>query len=229
MMFDALSWINVAVTAILGVIMIARLHAMYQQSRKVLISLSVIFLAVNVANGVIAAMVTSRVSSEVFILFGNAQCTSDFQEGSDDLLLALMTWMVPAAWEVLALYLAVRIAVKRVRELQRPLRGWLGAGDCFAVLTETHVVYFASFVAVSCFILPYVLVTTIADSIVAGYRIYLGLAQNFIVTVMCVLGPRLILGIREYNAKLVAKSEGGPDMSSIAFQEHVHVSTSISV
>jgi hypothetical protein len=80
---------------------------------------------------------------EVFILFGNAQCTSDFQEGSDDLLLALMTWMIPAAWEVLALYLAVWIAVKRVRELQRPLRGWLGAGDCFAVLTETHVVYFA--------------------------------------------------------------------------------------
>ncbi|KAG2029423.1 hypothetical protein BDR03DRAFT_308147 [Suillus americanus] len=228
-MFDVLSWMNVGVTAILGVIMIARLHAMHHQSRKVLISLSVIFLAVNIANGVIVAMVTSRVLSEVFILFGNAQCSSDFQDGSDNLFLVLMTWMVPTAWEVLALCLAVRIAVKRLRELQRPLTGWLSAGDCFAVLTKTHVVYFASFLAVSCFILPYGLLTSIMDSTVAGQRIYLGLAQAFIVTVMCVLGPRLILGVREYHAKLVAESEGGPDITSIAFQERVHVSTSISV
>lgn len=69
MMFDVLSWMNVAVTAILGVIMIVRLHAMYQQSRKVLISLGVIFLAVNIANGVITAMVTSRVLSEAQIIY----------------------------------------------------------------------------------------------------------------------------------------------------------------
>ncbi|KAG2141192.1 uncharacterized protein EDB93DRAFT_1105791 [Suillus bovinus] len=141
-MFDALSWINVAVTAILGVIMIARLYALHQQSRQVLISLSVIFLVVNIADGVIAALVTRRVSS-VFILFGITQCTSDFQEGSDNLLLALMTWILPAVWEALALRLAIRIAFKRLRELQRPLTGWLDAGDCFAVLTKSHVIYFA--------------------------------------------------------------------------------------
>lgn len=61
------------------------------------------------------------------------------------------------------------------------------------------------------------------------HQIYFGLAQTFIVTVMCVLGPRLILGVREYHAKLVADSERGPDMTSIAFEERVHVLTGISV
>ncbi|KAG2141196.1 uncharacterized protein EDB93DRAFT_1160607 [Suillus bovinus] len=130
-------------------------------------------------------MVTRRVSSEVFILFGITQCASDFQEGSDDLLLAWMTWILPAVWEALALCLAVRIAFKHLRELQRPLTGWLNAGDCFAVLTKTHVIYFASFVAVSGFILPYVSQTAIANTIIAEHQIYLGLAQTFIVTVMC--------------------------------------------
>jgi hypothetical protein len=43
--------------------MIARLYAMHQQSKKVLMFLIVIFLAVNIADGVIASMVTTRVSS----------------------------------------------------------------------------------------------------------------------------------------------------------------------
>ncbi|KAG1775247.1 hypothetical protein EV702DRAFT_453442 [Suillus placidus] len=143
MMFDALNWMNVVLTAILGIVMIVRLYAMHQQSRKVLIFLIVIFLAVNIANGVVATMVTTRVSSEVFILSGNAQCASDFQGGPDDLILAFMTWILPTVWEILALCLAVRIAVKHLRELQRPLTGWLNVGDCFAVLIKTHVVYFA--------------------------------------------------------------------------------------
>jgi hypothetical protein len=61
--YAAASWLPRLNWHIVQVIMIARLHAMYQQSRKVLIFLSVIFLAINFANGVIAAMVTSRVSS----------------------------------------------------------------------------------------------------------------------------------------------------------------------
>jgi hypothetical protein len=40
-----------------------------------------------------------------------------------------------------------------------------------------------------------------------------------------VLGPRLILGVREYNAKLVADSDEGTAMTSIAFQERIHIST----
>jgi hypothetical protein len=42
---------------------------------------------------------------------------------------------------------------------------------------------------------------------------------------MFVLGPRLILGVREYHAQLVAKSDEGFDLASIAFRERVHIST----
>jgi hypothetical protein len=38
------------------VIMIARLHAMYQRSRIVLIFLVIVFLAINIAGGVIASI-----------------------------------------------------------------------------------------------------------------------------------------------------------------------------
>jgi len=44
-----------------------------------------------------------------------------------------------------------------------------------------------------------------------------------------VLGPRLILGIREYHAKLVADSDSATAMTSIAFQEHVQKSTGSNV
>jgi hypothetical protein len=38
---------------------------------------------------------------------------------------------------------------------------------------------------------------------------------------MFVLGPRLILSVREYNAKLVANSDEGTAMTTIAFGERV--------
>jgi hypothetical protein len=60
-------------------------------------------------------------------------------------------------------------------------------------------------------------------------QIYSGFAQIFQVVQLFVLGPRLILGVREYHAKLVANSDTATDMTSIAFEERVHVSTSSSV
>jgi hypothetical protein len=42
---------------------------------------------------------------------------------------------------------------------------------------------------------------------------------------MFVLGPRLILGVREYHAKLVAIPDQWTAMTSIAFQERVDIST----
>jgi hypothetical protein len=44
------------------VIMIARLHAMYQRSRKVLIFLAVIFLTITIANAVMATIMTMQVT-----------------------------------------------------------------------------------------------------------------------------------------------------------------------
>ena len=42
---------------------------------------------------------------------------------------------------------------------------------------------------------------------------------------MFVLGPRLILGVREYHARLVARSDEGTGIASIVFQEHVQITT----
>jgi len=60
-------------------------------------------------------------------------------------------------------------------------------------------------------------------------RIYLGLSQIFQMVQLFVLGPRLILSVQEYHAKLVANYGTATDMTSLAFQERVHVSTSSSV
>jgi len=42
---------------------------------------------------------------------------------------------------------------------------------------------------------------------------------------MFVLGPRLILSIRNYQAKLVTNSDEGTAMTTIAFQEGAQVAT----
>jgi hypothetical protein len=56
-----------------------------------------------------------------------------------------------------------------------------------------------------------------------------GASQILSVVQMFVLGPRLILSVREYHAKLVAGSDAETSMNSIVFQERVHVSTSSTV
>jgi hypothetical protein len=42
---------------------------------------------------------------------------------------------------------------------------------------------------------------------------------------MFILGPRLILGVREYHAKLVANSDEATGMASIVFQDRIHIET----
>ncbi|KAG1883251.1 hypothetical protein F4604DRAFT_282128 [Suillus subluteus] len=214
------------VNVILGVIMIARLHAMYQRSRKVLIFLVVIFLAIRTANAVMLAIVAMQISGEEFVLSGTYQCMIDY--GGDSVFLTSMTWILSTVWEVLALCLAVWIAVKHFRELrQHSTRGIIG--DSFTVLMKTHVSYFVSFLAISCFKLGLFSSTVLADSYSLDAQIYNGFTQIFQFVGFFVLGPRLILGVREYHAELVANSDTATAMTSIAFQERVHVSTSSSV
>jgi hypothetical protein len=56
-----------------------------------------------------------------------------------------------------------------------------------------------------------------------------GVLTILLVVQMFVLGPRLILSVREYHAKVVAESDAETSMSSIVFQERVHVPTSSTV
>ncbi|KAG1722254.1 hypothetical protein EDD22DRAFT_507307 [Suillus occidentalis] len=218
------NWTNVAITAMLGVIMIARLYAMYQGSRTMLIFLVIMFLAVNISCGVLTAIGLKNFAAVEAILSGTHVCGYDFE--GDAQLLASMVWILTTVWEILALCLSVWIAVKHFRDLRRlgPSTGST-IGDCFGVLIKSHVLYFASFAGISCFQLitlsPVVLTSnSIGAMILDSARVVLLSVQAF------VLGPRLILSVREYHAKLVAGSDAETSMNSIVFQEHVHISTS---
>ncbi|KAG2153462.1 uncharacterized protein EDB93DRAFT_218918 [Suillus bovinus] len=57
-MYVVQNWTVVLVFAMLWVIIITQLHAMYQGSRKILIFLVVTFLAVNIFDGVVTVMMT---------------------------------------------------------------------------------------------------------------------------------------------------------------------------
>ncbi|KAG1817880.1 hypothetical protein EV424DRAFT_1540232 [Suillus variegatus] len=223
--FYTVNVINLVVAAMLGVIMIARLHAMYQGSRKMLIFLVIIFLAVNITCGVISAIGLKYVVEEEIILSGMYVC---YYAGIEQLLFSIV-WMLNTVWEVLALCLSVWIAVKHFRELRRlGLSTGSTIRDCFRVLIHSHICYFASFVGVSCFQLAN-FSPEIWYSTSIGAQILLGALQILFVMQMFVLGPRLILSVREYNAKLVAYSDAETSLNSIVFQERVHVSTSCTV
>ncbi|KAJ8592186.1 hypothetical protein M405DRAFT_859994 [Rhizopogon salebrosus TDB-379] len=118
----------------------------------------------------------------------------------------------------------VWIAVKHFRELPT---GW-AVGDCFTVLIETHVFYFASFVAVSCFQLSF-FSPKLLSSTSTGTEIFSRFFSISEVVQMFVLGPRLILGVREYHAKLVTDSDEATGMASIVFQDRIHIETGGSV
>ncbi|KAG1774452.1 hypothetical protein EV702DRAFT_524372 [Suillus placidus] len=218
---------RVFLPAMLGVIMIARLHAMYQSSRIMLIFLVIIFLTVNITCGVITAIVLKDTVGEELILFGMYMCSYGYE--ADVQLLATMIWILNTVWEALALCLSVWVAVKHFRELRRlgPSTGST-IGDCFRVLMKSHVLYFASFVCVSCLQLGY-LSPQLLNSNSMGTLILIGALEIFLSVQMFVLGPRLILSVREYHAKLVAGSDAETSMTSIVFQERVHVPTGSTV
>lgn len=218
-MYLVLDWMSVLVNAMLGVIMIARLHAMYQKSKRVLIFLVVIFLAVTIACVVITGILVKDTSGEELIFSDNSHCNFDFQ-GNTQLLIP-KTWILGTVWEVTALCLAVWVAVKHFRQQQST--GSI-MGDCFAVLMKTHMLYFAGFVASSCFRLgdfsPKIQnSSSMGRQVYSGALIFWGLVQLF------VLGPRLILSVRELNAKLLDDSNEGETGPTIDFQMHVRTST----
>ncbi|KIK38016.1 hypothetical protein CY34DRAFT_415130 [Suillus luteus UH-Slu-Lm8-n1] len=216
---------NVVLTAMLGVVMIARLHAMYQGSRTLLIFLVIIFLGINIAGGALVAITLTHLAGEEAILFGILNCAYGYDENIHPLI--AMVWVLNTVWEVLALCLSVWVAVRQFRDLQRfGLSTGSTAGDCFKVLIQSHVLYFVSFVGVSFSSLG--LVTPLESSYFIESVLF-GSLQVLSALQMFVLGPRLILSVRECHAKLVAYSDADTSMNSIVFQEFVHVSTSSTV
>ncbi|OAX34101.1 hypothetical protein K503DRAFT_470694 [Rhizopogon vinicolor AM-OR11-026] len=117
-----MNWTPVVVNVMLGVIMIAWLHAMYQQSRKMLLFLIATFLAIQIACGVLVTIASRNISGEEYILSGTHQCY--YSSKGDAPFLAEMTWVFGTAWAVLALCLAVWIPIKHFHQLQRTSTGW---------------------------------------------------------------------------------------------------------
>lgn len=58
-----------------------------------------------------------------------------------------------------------------------------------------------------------------------GGQLALGFLRISTAVQAFVLGPRLILSVREYYAKLVVNCDAETGMTSIAFQQHVYIST----
>ncbi|KAG2348010.1 hypothetical protein BDR05DRAFT_599874 [Suillus weaverae] len=202
------------------VVMITRLHAMYLGSRRMLMILVVVFVPVQVASGVMVAIAAIHTPGEEQILSGTYQCTYAWEGNARTL--DSMAWALNTMWEAIALCLALWVAVKHFRGLRRLSK--LSAIDLFPVLIKTHAAYFVSFAAVSCFQLVYD-TSTINESAM-GY--VFAVIQLLWSLQLFVLGPRLILSIREYHARLIAESNRETGISMIAFREDVHVLSSIS-
>ncbi|KAG1744036.1 uncharacterized protein EDB91DRAFT_207723 [Suillus paluster] len=202
-------------------------HAYVGVSYRIYFALDWTGVVVHAIIGVVAAFFVKQTSAEALILSGTYQCDVNFVGNA--LFLDSLTWIFGTVWEVLALCLALWIAVKHFRELRRHSAGGI-IGDCFKVLIKSHVVYFASFLAGSCFELVYLFTPISANQYSLETQIYIGVLQIFTLVQMFVLGPRLILSVREYHAELVADSvRTETAMTSIAFQGRAHVSTSRSV
>ncbi|KAG2051478.1 hypothetical protein BDR06DRAFT_1022689 [Suillus hirtellus] len=225
-MIDTITWTSDVVYIMLGVIAITRLRAMYEGSRKVLIFLLVIFLAIRISVEVINALMTTQLSGEEYILSGIYKCTISYPGNS--IFLDGVSWILGTVWEVLTLCLAVWIAVKNYRELRgRPTGGIMK--DCFTVLMRTHISYFASFLVVSSLQISFLSPSFLPNINSFGIQLYICLIQIFQTVQLSVLGPRLILSVREYNAKLVTDSDMGTNVTSMAFEKRLHVETSSSV
>ncbi|KAG0693998.1 hypothetical protein DFH29DRAFT_363452 [Suillus ampliporus] len=215
------TWTPVVVNAMLGVIMMMRIHAMYQRSRTMLIFLTVVLLTATIASGIMTVIVNIGVPGVEEVLSGIPRCA--IYMNTDSIRLGDETLIPATAWEILALFLGAWIVIKHFRELRQSPTGST-IGDCFMVLTRSHVLYFMVFAAVSFFNVAQSL-TNIQFSSSVGGGVYYGILDIVTVLQMFVLGPRLILSVREYHAKLVTDSDEGTGMTSIAFQEGGHVST----
>ncbi|KAG2342235.1 hypothetical protein BDR05DRAFT_964557 [Suillus weaverae] len=212
----AIYWLQIVFDTMLGVIVFARLHAMHQHSRKILIVLVVSFLPYVMCLLVSAVLQSTKISWEEIVLSGTYLCGP---EGYNPIL-PPVSWTLGVVWEVIALCLAVRIVIIDFRELRRvSTRRSIGE-----VLMKTHVFYFTGYAAAS-FITLGVLSPTIADSSPVGIAIYYGVLTVVEFVQKFVLGPHLILSVRAYKTELEANSEAGTAMIAMAFHEPVHVTT----
>jgi hypothetical protein len=134
----------------LGVIMIARIYAMYQGSKNLLIFLVTALLACTIASGVMVVIGSLGVSMQEAVLSGYHICVTDMDRYMRDLNFESVISIT--VWEIIVLFLAVWITTKHIRELRQSPTGST-IGDCFMMLTKNHAFYFLVFAIMACFTL----------------------------------------------------------------------------
>ncbi|KAG2032791.1 hypothetical protein BDR03DRAFT_736329 [Suillus americanus] len=202
------TWTPVIVNALLGVTMIARINAMYLGSRKLLIFLAVTLLACTITSGVMVVIGNLTVSAQEADFSGYYICMD-----SMDMYMTNLTYesvISTAVWEILALFLTVWIVMKHFRQSRTG-----SAIERFKMLTQSHVLYFLAFAAMA-FLRIGSVSLNIMNSFSMGSNVFSGIWAIAEVLQLFVLGPRLILSIREYHAKLLARSDRGIAMTSIS-------------
>jgi hypothetical protein len=209
-------WTSIIVNAMLGVIMIARIYAMYRGSKKLLVFLVVTLLASTIASGVLVVIGSLGISEQEAILSGYHTC---FTEVDARIMLTYESVISTAVWEILSLFLAAWVVIKHVR--QSPTGSTIG--DYFTTLIESHTFYFLAFATVACFMLGS-LSPNITNSPSIGSATYTGILSITQMLQMFVLGPRLILSVREHHAKVTTRTNGGI-VTSITFKASGDAST----
>ncbi|KAG0697062.1 hypothetical protein DFH29DRAFT_1004035 [Suillus ampliporus] len=196
--------------------MIIRIYAMYQRSKKMLVFLVVIFLASTIASGVLTVMGNFGASGEEAILSGIHMCIN--VNDADGIYLNDEIFIPTLVWEILVFCLAVWIVIKRFRELQHSPTGST-IGDSHDVDKKSRTVLHRL-----CYYVlyrPWLIVSK--DNASVGSGVYYGVLQISQFIQMFVLGPRLILSVRESHVKTVI--DEGTGMTTVAFQERGHMST----
>lgn len=215
-----LVWMTVVVNAMLGVVMMTRIHAMYGRSKRMLIFLIVVLIASTITGGVMVIVAGIGVSGEKRFFSGTNQCAIVFAD-IDAVHLHETAWIPAIMWELIAFCLVVWVVVDHFRELRQHGPTGLTIRDYFTVLIKTHLLYFVSFAAVSCLYLGPLSPALSSDSLESG--IYFGILNFAQPVQMFVLGPRLVLSVRQYHAELAAEFDEGTNMTAHAFQEHGHL------
>jgi len=195
------AWTSFVVYIILGVIVIARLHAMYH-SRKMLIFLVIVFMVVTIACGLVIGIIGMNFPYGEAVLSGTYQCIGEGSQYSARLLVAL-PWVFYATWGILGLSLTLWVAFRHFREMKR----W-AIEDRLTALIKMHVIYFTIFCAAACLNLGS-LSPRISNFASGGIDVYYGVIEIVLFVQMFVLGPCLILHVREYNDHLTTTSDGG--------------------
>ncbi|KAG1890238.1 hypothetical protein F4604DRAFT_654043 [Suillus subluteus] len=215
------AWTPTIVNAMLGVIMIARINAMYRGSKKLLIFLIATLLVCTVASGVMVVVGNLGVLAQEAVLSGYHTCIPDIDTYMMDVTFESMTFT--AVWEILALFLTTCTVIKHIRDLRHsPIGSTIG--DYFRILIESHAFYFLAFATVACFMLGSTS-PNITNSLSMGSAIYGGILSIAQMLQMFVLGPRLILSIRKNHAKAMARADRGIGMTFVTCQPGVDAFT----